>query len=520
MLLALGLRVYKLAQVPVGLHGDEVGVGYNAYSLLTTGKDEYGVSWPIVLRADIPPLNFYLTSLSIDVLGKTDVAVRLPAVVYGVLGVWVTYVLAKKLFSPQIGILASLFLAISPWHVQASRIAHEANLGILLQIVGAIFFLKGLNKKASWLMGAAVVWGMSLYAYHGPRLTTPLLIIILGIIFRSKLIKLPRKWLVVGGLGFLLLVLPVAKLILFRPISENRFAGISILIRQATLKPARDEAKLDAGLSAAAFHNPILVYSLALGRQYMRYLDWDYLFFDSSQVRYFNVRNVGLMYAWDWPFLLAGIYYLVRRRKRPASKLALAWLAIAPLPGAVTLGEPNAGRNFMMLPVVQIITAIGWTGIWKKKWLAGWMKIVLAVGLMYSAAIFGHEYFVHSQQEFAAQWEYGLKQAAQVAVVWENQVDRIIFTDVYKEPYIYVLFYGNKSPAWFNQLENKQRHWFIGYSSFGKYQFRAIDWQKDKQLKRSLLVGTAEEIPAGAEGIVAEIMSPNNQTVVLRVVRT
>src|SRR3989344_1689057 len=189
-ILALSLRLYRLAQVPVGLHGDEVGVGYNAYSLLTTGRDEYGVNWPMVLRADIPPLNFYVTAASIGVLGKTDVAVRLPAVIYGVLGIWATYILTKKLFSPQIGLWASLFLALSPWHVQASRIAHEANLGVLLQMVGAIFWLKGLNKP-HWFMGAALSWAMSLYAYHGPRLTTPLLIIGLGLIFKSKLTKLP-----------------------------------------------------------------------------------------------------------------------------------------------------------------------------------------------------------------------------------------------------------------------------------------------------------------------------------------
>ena len=148
------------------------------------------------------------------------------------------------------------------------------------------------------------------------------------------------------------------------------------------------------------------------------------------------------------------------------------------------------------------------------------MKVVLVGGLVYNVMLFGHQYFIHSQQEFATQWEYGLKRAAQTAAGWEGRVDKIIFTDAYKEPYVYVLFYGNKSPAWFNQLEGKQRHWFMGYTSFGKYEFRQIDWQKDKYLGRGLLVGTAEEIPADASGIVEEIMVPDNKTVVIRIVKT
>ena len=41
-LLALGLRIYKLGTFPVGFHVDEVKVGWNALSILKTGKDDWG----------------------------------------------------------------------------------------------------------------------------------------------------------------------------------------------------------------------------------------------------------------------------------------------------------------------------------------------------------------------------------------------------------------------------------------------------------------------------------------------
>ncbi|EKD95597.1 MAG: hypothetical protein ACD_24C00433G0001, partial [uncultured bacterium] len=47
VLLGGALRFYQLASVPPSLARDEVSVGYNAYSILKTGKDEYGRIFPL-----------------------------------------------------------------------------------------------------------------------------------------------------------------------------------------------------------------------------------------------------------------------------------------------------------------------------------------------------------------------------------------------------------------------------------------------------------------------------------------
>lgn len=41
-LLALLLRIWALDQSPLGLDPGEASIGYNAYSVLRTGRDEYG----------------------------------------------------------------------------------------------------------------------------------------------------------------------------------------------------------------------------------------------------------------------------------------------------------------------------------------------------------------------------------------------------------------------------------------------------------------------------------------------
>ena len=506
------LRTWRLTGVPAGFHGDELGAGYNAYSLLKAGVDEYGKAWPISFRENISPLNFYLMIPFVTVFGPVELAVRLPGVIWGLGIIIVSYFLVKELFprNKWLAEVTSLLLAVSPWHVQVSRIAHDAGLGLLVQTAAVWWFLKGL-KQPNWLIASFGLFGLSLYAYHGPKVTTPLLLAALLLVWRKKV-----SWLRVrqGVILFGIISLPLIVSMLTTPLSDNRLVGVSILVREATLRPALEQAEGLPAILRLVFYNPIAIYALAFLRQYFNYLNWDWLWFDNSFTRYFNVTGVGLMYLVELPFLLVGIYELVKSRSREA-KLVLLWLAIAPVAGAVTLGEPNAGRAALMLPMLELITAWGMiTAV--KKWS---VKPVIIAGLMGLNLIwFGQQYLIQSPKQFAVQWAYGSKQATMLAAKYESQVDRIIFTDRYKQPYIFVLFYAHPEPEWL-QSQTKHRRENLGYDKIGKYEFRQVDWFKDSQMKNSLLLGTAEEIPETAEGIVDEISDPNGQ-ILWRAVRT
>ena len=64
VLIAALLRNWKLGEIPISLHGDEVGVGYNAFTLLSSGLDEYGRRLPVSFRADVTPLIFYSMAIA------------------------------------------------------------------------------------------------------------------------------------------------------------------------------------------------------------------------------------------------------------------------------------------------------------------------------------------------------------------------------------------------------------------------------------------------------------------------
>src|SRR5579872_6374629 len=152
ILLAGLLRFYKLGQNPPSLYWDEASLGYNAYSILKTGSDEHGRHLPITDFAAFgdykPPLYIYADVPAIAVFGLNEFGIRFPSAFFGTLTIFVAYLIAKSLIEDEnVALLTSLFLAISPWHIQLSRAAYEANLGLFFSSLGILFFIKFAQKK-------------------------------------------------------------------------------------------------------------------------------------------------------------------------------------------------------------------------------------------------------------------------------------------------------------------------------------------------------------------------------------
>jgi predicted membrane-bound mannosyltransferase len=79
------LRVWDLDKNPAGFFCDEASIGYNAYQILKTGQDEYGIKFPLYFRAFgeyKPPLTIYPTIVPIFFLGLNEFSVRLISVIF------------------------------------------------------------------------------------------------------------------------------------------------------------------------------------------------------------------------------------------------------------------------------------------------------------------------------------------------------------------------------------------------------------------------------------------------------
>jgi len=137
------LRLSFLTSNPIGFYADEASIGYDAYSILKTGRDQYGEFLPLFARTFggyDEALHRYLVVPFVAVLGLTEFAVRLPNALIGILTVWVLYILVKVWFNRRVALLSALFLAISPWHIQFSRWSVRAIMLPLFFCLGLYFF--------------------------------------------------------------------------------------------------------------------------------------------------------------------------------------------------------------------------------------------------------------------------------------------------------------------------------------------------------------------------------------------
>lgn len=186
ILIASFIRIFELDKVPYGLFTDEVSEGYDAYSILKTGNDRYGNYLPLIFRSmDDYILPFYNYSI-IPFILLFDIsawAVRLPAAIFGILSVIIVFFLVRRMFNEKIALLASFFLAVSPWHSHYSRIAFPAIGFSFLFILSFFLMYKGLENKKYFIL-SSIPFALSFYTYHTSKLFIPLFI--LGFFFFNR----------------------------------------------------------------------------------------------------------------------------------------------------------------------------------------------------------------------------------------------------------------------------------------------------------------------------------------------
>src|SRR3989338_11636585 len=174
-LFSLGLHIYKSNKVPTCINADEAAFGYNAYSLLKTGKDEYGTFLPLRLKSfgDYKmPLYSYLSVPFIGIFGLNETSARGINILLSILFPVTVYLFAKELFKREDSALVSAFLVSTSLGLQIlGRHTHEAYLSAYMTILTAYLFLK-VQKKYSpaYVVSFLASTLLLLFSYHPGRI--------------------------------------------------------------------------------------------------------------------------------------------------------------------------------------------------------------------------------------------------------------------------------------------------------------------------------------------------------------
>lgn len=547
ILIGFFLRIWQLGIVPSSPNWDEVALGYNAYSILQTGRDEYGKYLPAVLRSydDYKPAAYtYLVIPFVAAFGLSAFTVRLPAVLFATLAIPAVYFLVKELtarkkieiagqeISVEVPALVTAFLlSISPWHLQFSRIAFESNVGVAFNIFAVLFFLLGLRKPL-FLLLSAFCFGFAPSLYQSDKVFTPIIVLAMVFIYRESLLKLPKKYIIYAVIIGLITIFPAAWFQLTDTQALARAQGVSIFADQtAFLKETSQRLLVDrekGDFLGLVFDNRRVEFLKAIIAGYISHFSLNWLFVHGDLPRH-HAPNTGLLYLWELPFLFIGIYTLLfGKLKRQMKILIFVWFLAAPIPASITSGVPHAVRTLNFLPTFQLFVAFGVIvslimlfryarhSVVKKIFVYGSVLIYLFFA-MFNIIFYLNEYFVQQNYYTSVDWQYGYKQAVAKVSSIEKQYEKIVVTN--KPPldqsYMFFLFYLQYPPEKY-QLENVQNlsGGFRENHVFGKYEFRPVEWESEKRTGEILYVGRPEDFPEGIT-VIEEIKYLNNDPAIM-----
>lgn len=509
LILSITLRFYRLGSLPPSLYSDEINQGYNAYSILSTGKDEHGTFLPIALRSFgdwKPPLPTYMMIPSIGWFGLTEEAVRIPSAICGVLSVILTYLLVLEIITllsarKKIALLSAFFITISPWHILQSRAAMLVIVSLLFIQLGVWLFIRGIKRQQLTFLLSAICFGLSFYAYYAMRVITPAIILLLVILYRNALFRSKKR--VFSFLSMIVIVLlPLFLSFLHEPdVVFGRAKTVSVFFDRG-VKLRQWELMTQDGIEGSTlitrfFHNNVYLFSRNILQRYFSHFDPYYLIAKGDTAYPFGIPGMGILYVADIFFLFSGIYFYIKKKQ---SILLLGWILISIIPAALTFLTPSSNRTFTAIFGYMILISYG-VWIFTKIISVRILPIIILL-LVYISNFwfFMRAYYLLMPKDYAQWWNYGWKDVVNFVKENEPKYDNIVISDANGMPYIYFLFYNSYNPSDFQKNAVKtyvaDKFGFEHVEGFDKYIFRNdVTWGqlKDERLPKSLYVVPADQ---------------------------
>lgn len=466
------LRFFWLDKIPPSLSWDEVAIGYNAWSILATGKDEYGQSLPLLFRSfddyKLPGM-VYITALSEKIFGLNEWGVRFPSAFLGILTVLVFYFLLRELFPsfPSIyHFLPTFLLAINPWHINFSRQCFETNGSLFFVVLGIFFLLKAL-RRGCLLFLSSISFVLSVYFYYSARIVVPFLLLAFLAIWPNFI----RKNLKVVSGAFFLGILVFCPLLphILSPAGFSRIDQVSVFNDPNFIRTKANFAKMILAYNnvwwARIFYNRRIALFWAVFANYLKNFSPEFIFARGTD-------SFGLLYPWELPFFFLGIFALLLQKER-WRWFFLSWLVVAPLPAGLTRNQPNPLRSLLAVPIFVFVSAFGLLWFWRR--LSGCSKKAFLCVLISLAILFFWQflilYFDYSPKTRSLHFGDGYRQLSLFLKEKKAKYDRIWITGEYWRPYIHLLFHLQYPPSLYQEEGGKE--------GFSLFRFGKADWDRE-----------------------------------------
>jgi 4-amino-4-deoxy-L-arabinose transferase-like glycosyltransferase len=475
------LRFWSVGSLPAILNRDEAALAYNALLLKETGKDEWGKTWPLALASfgDYKLIGYpaILTGV-FSVFGYSDMAVRLPSVLAGTTLIAATYFFLRKLYVVKEwwAIFGALLVAIQPIFFFYSRVAFEANVALLLFVMGLTLLLLGTKKKTLIKDSCALLCMLiAIFTYNTPLLLLPFL---LPVIIFWKGWRQVRKWsfsvcglVVICAIGFFSLL----------SLSKQK-AGITIFSDETVWRQSVEYHDQFTGIQQKIFGNHIVFFGQIMVRNYVNTLLPDFVVIKGGAHPWHQLPGFGHLY---WTTYLLGwtgillcfteiIRFLRKKKKTPKLQIILLYLfIISPLPAVVTVDAPHATRSLFFFFLFVLFAVIGASKIFVLFQKKIFLLILIAILLCAESVWYFRNYFVFYPSESAQILHGGFAQFIN-QLETEAGSDRVAIVDDGGFQYILTAWYLKMKPNDFASTVEKHLPDRIGFRygyRVGRYRF-------------------------------------------------
>lgn len=456
-------RFYRLGTIPDGFFMDEAALAYNGWSLMQTGRDEWGELLPLTLRSfdDYKPAIYaYLTIPFILIFDLGHFAARAPAALFGTLLPLAVFGLLHLRKQTKLGLISGLVIASSPWSLEVSRTAIESGVAVALFAL-SLFCLQLKSKR--FLLSGIFLGSLTLLTYHSARIVVPPLILLIG--WLGLVTPAFRKAVIVWGAAMMVIGVTLSV-----SASSSRFTQISIFNSQELLL-LREEAIREYGsfgqtplfLVRLINNKPMSLFHGFVGN-YLMNTSPNFLFISGAQPLRASIPQTGQLLIIFAPFLLIGLIG-AGRKISSLSKLMYVWLLLAPIPAALTYAEiPHVYRNYFMIVPLSYFIAHGLLisySLLESKLKKDWqIWSIVGVSLIIFCLFFLRAWLQYSViQQIHQPWyrQSGYQELmADLRDFQRAGFSEFVITQRLMEPYIFYLFYNQIPPRDFQTMAQRR----------------------------------------------------------------
>ncbi len=356
--LAVFLRFYRLDELPPGIDLDEARNGVEVLRVLAG-------SHPLFFTAFDPrePAFIYSLAPMVQLLGHTALAMRVTGTLWGLLGVALTYVLARQWFGRAVALLATAGMAGSLWDLAMNRWAERDITLLPPLLLFLLFFWRGFERRSTPSFALAGLFAsLCAYTYVAARILPLLILLLLAVQWRS--VRACWRGLLAGLTAATITIAPLAVYFVRHP---DAFVGR--MQHVSSLGPPPPGLAPDSLWQTAAN---------TLG-----------MFFVRGDVNWRDDVAAQPVFWW-WgaiPFCIGVLWTLWRAPRQRQCAWLLLWQITLLIPAFLSRPSPQYDRTIGAAPSTYMLLALGLAAICA--WLAsrgwntlGWTAAGLLVAML------------------------------------------------------------------------------------------------------------------------------------------